>query len=109
MVYGTGGLAFANIEYNTSVNGLGSFYTGKKDDMRTGYTVGGGVEYAFTNNLSAKVEYLYYDLGNNNYNAALVSGAGFGPAFVASTRSGDPRQHRPRRSELPLLIAVAHR
>ncbi len=87
MVYGTGGLAFANIESNTRINGLGNLYTGKKDDMRTGYTVGGGVEYAFTNNLSAKVEYLYYDLGTNNYNSTLVAGAGFGPTFVGTTRS----------------------
>ncbi len=87
MIYGTGGLAFANIESSTTINGLGNLYTGKKDDMRAGYTIGGGVEYAFTNNLSAKVEYLYYDLGTNNYNSTLVSGAGFGPAFVATTRS----------------------
>jgi outer membrane immunogenic protein len=28
-----------------------------------GWTAGGGVEYAFTPNLTAKVEYLYVDLG----------------------------------------------
>jgi len=87
LVYGTGGLAFANVESNTSIAGLGNLYSGKKDDTRTGYTVGGGVEYAFTNNLSAKVEYLYYDLGNQNYGSTLVSGGGFGPAFIASTRT----------------------
>jgi len=87
MVYGTGGLAYANVESTTSINGLGNFYTGRKDDTRVGYTVGGGVEYAFTNNLSAKVEYLYYDLGDNNYGTTLVAGPGFGPAFLASTRA----------------------
>ena len=39
LVYATGGFAFA--------------------DDATGWTVGGGVEYAFTNNLSAKIEGLY--------------------------------------------------
>jgi len=42
LVYATGGFAFA--------------------DDANGWTVGGGVEYAFTNNLSAKVEGLYVNL-----------------------------------------------
>jgi outer membrane immunogenic protein len=42
LIYATGGFAFA--------------------DDATGWTVGGGVEYAFTNNLSAKIEGLYVNL-----------------------------------------------
>jgi outer membrane immunogenic protein len=30
----------------------------------TGWTIGAGVEHAFTDNLSAKAEFLYVDLGN---------------------------------------------
>jgi outer membrane immunogenic protein len=45
LIYATGGFAFA--------------------DDSTGWTVGGGVEYAFTNNLSAKVEGLYVNLDND--------------------------------------------
>lgn len=48
LVYGTGGLAYGDV---------GPFGT---DGI--GYTVGGGVEYAFTNNLTAKVEGLYVNL-----------------------------------------------
>lgn len=33
----------------------------------TGYDVGGGVEYAFTNNWIGRIEYRYYDFGNWNY------------------------------------------
>jgi opacity protein-like surface antigen len=33
-----------------------------------GYTVGGGVEFAVTNNVSLKGEYLYYDLGRTTVN-----------------------------------------
>jgi outer membrane immunogenic protein len=40
--------------------------------MQAGYAVGGGLEYAFTRNLSAKVEYQYIDLGNENYAAPLL-------------------------------------
>ena len=46
-------------------------------DVEVGYTVGGGVEYAFTNNLSLKAEYLYYDLGKKNVPVNLTA---FGPA-----------------------------
>ena len=38
--------------------GVGSF-----SDTRVGWTVGGGLEWMFLPNWSAKVEYLYYDLG----------------------------------------------
>ena len=53
LIYGTGGFAFA-------------------DDVG-GWTVGGGVEYAFTNNLSLKVEGLYVNLDNNNRNAGVYA------------------------------------
>jgi outer membrane immunogenic protein len=46
LIYGTGGFAFA--------------------DDATGWTVGGGLEYAFTNNLSAKIEGLYVSLDADN-------------------------------------------
>jgi outer membrane immunogenic protein len=35
----------------------------------TGYDVGGGVEYAFTPNWTVRVEYRYYNFGNNNTQA----------------------------------------
>ena len=34
----------------------------------TGYTIGGGVEYLFTPNWSAKGEYMYTSLGSKTYN-----------------------------------------
>ncbi|KFG70406.1 outer membrane protein [Microvirga sp. BSC39] len=46
LIYATGGFAFA--------------------DEANGWTVGGGVEYAFTNNLSAKIEGLYVNLDNDD-------------------------------------------
>jgi outer membrane immunogenic protein len=47
---------------------------------RDGYTVGGGLEYLFTQNWSGKVEYQYYDLGNVNF---------FGPVGAAGTFRND--------------------
>ena len=45
-------------------------------DWHNGYALGGGMEYAFTNNVSAKAEYLYTDLASKSDTAALPSRAG---------------------------------
>ncbi len=61
LVYGTGGAAFGDFR-NNYVNVI----TGGADNMshtRVGYTVGGGVEYAVTNNFSLRAEYRFSDFG----------------------------------------------
>ena len=68
LVYGTGGLAWANFE--TTANGAQ-----KKDDTRVGYVVGAGVEHAVTNNVSVKGEYLYENFGKTTANFAAPVGA----------------------------------
>jgi outer membrane immunogenic protein len=55
--YFTGGAAFGNIKASNSP-GTTSFTS-----AQVGWTAGGGLEYAFFANWSAKVEYLYVDLG----------------------------------------------
>ena len=57
--YATGGLAIGNIK--ATVPG----FTGI-DKTATGWTVGGGLEYAFAPNWSVKAEYLFVDLGKEN-------------------------------------------
>jgi outer membrane immunogenic protein len=57
LVYGTGGGAFGNLQAAAGVLPFSS-------STQTGWTAGGGVEFAFTPNLTAKVEYLYVDLGS---------------------------------------------
>jgi outer membrane immunogenic protein len=56
-VYGTGGGAFGNIQ--AGATGLPS-----ASSTQAGWTAGAGVEFAFTPNWTAKIEYLYVDLGN---------------------------------------------
>lgn len=60
LVYATGGYAFGEAE--VSIPGIGS-----DDNMHNGWALGAGIEYAFTNNLTAKAEYLYVDLENKNF------------------------------------------
>lgn len=40
---------------------------GSKSGTRVGWTLGLGAEYAITNNWTVKAEWLYYDLGSNNF------------------------------------------
>jgi len=66
LLYVTGGLAYGDTKMSSSVVGFPAL-SGSKRDTSAGWTLGGGVEYAFTNNITAKVEYLYFDLGDNRY------------------------------------------
>jgi outer membrane immunogenic protein len=82
LVYGTGGVAFGSTNLPTTavatVAGIpGFFTTANGNNTRVGYAVGAGVEYAFLNNWSVKVEYLFTDLGRNNRSYLLGTGPGF--------------------------------
>lgn len=58
LLYVKGGYGWADSRFTNGFAGNGG---------RDGYTVGGGLEYLFTQNWSGKVEYQYYDLGNVNF------------------------------------------
>ena len=61
----TGGFAYGrtNTAYSYQYNNNDN-YNYSYGATRTGWTVGAGVEYAITKNLTLKVEGLYTDLGN---------------------------------------------
>jgi outer membrane immunogenic protein len=62
LVYGTGGVAFADIDNRIHFTG-GS--VSRDSGTQTGYAVGGGAEWAFAPNWSAKAEYLYLGFGDD--------------------------------------------
>jgi len=68
MPYVTGGVAFGDVR--DSVSGFGS-----STSTKTGWTLGGGIEAALAGPWTAKVEYLYVDLGQGD------AVAGFRPDF----------------------------
>jgi outer membrane immunogenic protein len=76
LVYGTAGLAFANFEntYTTTIPGFGSEIS-KFDDVQWGWTLGAGVEYAITNNLTARLEYRYTQF--DSFDNTVEPGFGF--------------------------------
>lgn len=75
--YVTGGFAWARTKFDSSllldepidgVSGLSS----NASNTSYGWVVGAGLEYAFTPNWTAKVEYLYADLGSDTYSATYL-------------------------------------
>jgi len=73
LAYATGGLAFGQVK--SSSTDIGFFtgfdpsfsFSGRDSDTRWGWTLGAGAEYAVTDRLTVKGEYLYVDLRTGNY------------------------------------------
>ncbi len=65
LFYGTGGGAWASI--NNTLGFVGLPATFSQTTGRFGWTAGGGVEYAITNNWSVRVEYRYTDYGRYDF------------------------------------------
>lgn len=79
LVYGTGGFAFGHVKANGSINNnfgapllLGAVpvctnnsvcYLGSESKTATGWTLGGGLEYAVWDKVTVKLEYIYVNLG----------------------------------------------
>ena len=56
---------------------MASFWSGSPSSTRVGWTIGAGVEYALTNNITIGAEYLYADLGSTKILANPNSAAAF--------------------------------
>ncbi len=65
LLFVTGGYAGASVDLK--FNDLTLAIAGKDSSWRNGWAVGGGIEYAFTPNISAKTEYLYTSFGSQNF------------------------------------------
>ena len=104
LVFGTGGLAYGSVHENSTVSNtdgvgftavaadssvgarcvgpaLAACFSGTTTKFRTGYTAGGGIEYAAWRNVSFKAEYLYVNLGSSGITSiAVPASAGAGPS-----------------------------
>lgn len=87
LFYATGGVA---IGYNEATVDLALAGFGARvfdSQTHVGWTVGGGVEYAFANNWTAKAEYKWVDLESKTYNFApgIAPGVEIHPSFHTVT------------------------
>jgi outer membrane immunogenic protein len=64
LIYAKGGVAWAGDKYSADIPVFDEHI--EASETRTGWTVGGGVEWAFWNNWSAKLEYDFYDFGTRS-------------------------------------------
>jgi outer membrane immunogenic protein len=103
LLYGTGGFAYGRVEQDANyvMTGSSGFspspfsfqctpgipcFAGSSSRVQTGWTAGGGAEWAFSNNLTFKVEYLYVNLGSHSFpmTATALQTAGFTPSSVVA-------------------------
>jgi outer membrane immunogenic protein len=81
LFFATGGLAIGDIDSCVSATArnpsgvVTGQFSGCDPSWRTGWTVGAGIEHAFTDRISAKLEYLYFDVGHVGYNVNSTTGA----------------------------------
>jgi len=76
LLYVTGGLAVGSLQTTDIMTHFGGAEVTATNNTttRAGWTVGAGAEFAFLNNWSAKIEYLYVDLGR--YDTFIPSSVG---------------------------------
>jgi outer membrane immunogenic protein len=74
LLYGTGGVMFGEEVVNSNLVFPAVGYQAQTSGTHSGWVAGGGIEYAFTNRISAKIEGLYYNMGSETIAAASTSG-----------------------------------
>jgi len=96
LLYATGGLAYGAINTSEVIGILPGF---SSTSTNVGWTVGAGIEGVISGNWTAKLEYLYVDLG-------AVSGTFTGPA-VTSTYSSQKLSPALRRAFVFATVGIA--
>jgi len=88
LIYGTGGLAVTKLEVSNSfidTNAPPFTMGGSNSATKVGWALGGGVEWALSQNWSAKAEYLYVDFGSVTVNSANTQNYGVAYSQAIST------------------------
>jgi outer membrane immunogenic protein len=90
LFYGTGGLALGRVRSTISFARPALAFldplsiNGSRDSVKVGWAAGGGMEYVLSSEWSVGVEYLHFDLGQQNVKAVTSSGQGVTPGLAVS-------------------------
>jgi outer membrane immunogenic protein len=74
LFYGTGGVAYGNVEVNSTISSSAVPLTAQAWSARVGWVAGGGVEYMARPDVILSVNYQYVDLGHVSASSAMVLG-----------------------------------
>ena len=93
LAYGTAGGILASTKFSNTLTGAGALagdaWAGSNNKTKTGYVIGAGTEYALTNNITAKLEYLYYDLGKSKLTATPINAGAIASGIVPTLKSNN--------------------
>jgi len=88
LLYGKGGGAWVGSNNFTVTNvATGSSVSFSNNNTNTGWTAGGGLEYAFANNWTARVEYDYVGLDNASFTVPATFPVIHGDVFTTHNRN----------------------
>ncbi len=96
MGYATGGLAVTRLTVSSSFSdnvAPGAVENASQSKLKTGWTAGGGLEWALTNNWSVKAEYLYVDFGQVAATGTITNAAAPGGYSHGMSTSSDLTAH----------------
>ena len=85
LLYVTGGLAYGDVESSAVIGNAGTAFS-SVSNTHVGYTVGAGIEGVIGGNWTARLEYLYVDLGTVN-GSFLTTIGGLGGGVLSSNYS----------------------
>jgi len=93
LLYFTGGLAYGHLSVNVSASGIPVIGSASVSDSetRTGWIIGGGLEWALDRSWRIRAEYLYMDLGTMRSKFGSVSASTGGEFPIDVTASGTVR------------------
>ncbi len=94
LIFGTAGVAFGQVKNGLSIvanNPAIPFFdvaAGSRESTRVGWVAGLGTQYAVTNDIFAKVEWLYYDLGTSTASVnEVLNGVPLPSGFSSSVKT----------------------
>jgi outer membrane immunogenic protein len=86
LLYATGGLAYGDVRTSETINNIAAAQAFSRTETRVGWTAGVGVEGAIGGGWTAKLEYLYMDLGRTT-GSFFTTFPALGGGFVTSNFS----------------------